>query len=185
MTDTIIHEIANFEGLYELHLRNGEPHIYSVRNQKNLKVRKDYGGYLLVDLYKRGVRKTRRVHTIVADSCLPNPEGKACVDHIDENRANNNLSNLRRVTNSENAHNSSKKLGISWLKKDRRWLVRVTINGRTTQHGRFKLEDKDLAIARSKEVSRTLRPGIKTSAILKEEDDDSSELSDNSEERRE
>ena len=48
-------------------------------------------GYLRVTINQ----KTYLVHRMVAETFLPNPENKPTVDHLDRNRANNNLSNLK------------------------------------------------------------------------------------------
>ena len=62
-------------------------------------------GYLFVVLYDGELHKRRPIHRIVADAFIPNPENKPCVDHIDTNRTNNNVDNLRWVTYKENANN--------------------------------------------------------------------------------
>lgn len=46
-----------------------------------------------------------KVHRLVAECFIPNPEGKETVDHIDHNRANNAVSNLRWATRREQALN--------------------------------------------------------------------------------
>lgn len=49
--------------------------------------------------------KTYYVHRLVAETFIPNPDNKPSIDHIDRNRANNDVSNLRWVTTKENAYN--------------------------------------------------------------------------------
>lgn len=57
-------------------------------------------GYLRINLG----RTTRKyVHRLVATAFIPNPDSKPYVDHIDGNRQNNEVSNLRWVTGEENA----------------------------------------------------------------------------------
>lgn len=59
-------------------------------------------GYLGVLLSVEGHVKDALVHRLVALTFLPNPENKPQVDHIDGNRANNSVENLRWVTSREN-----------------------------------------------------------------------------------
>ena len=56
-----------------------------------LKPSKDRGGYLYVLLYKNGNRKTYKVHRLVAQAFLPNPNNLPEVNHIDENKENNKV----------------------------------------------------------------------------------------------
>jgi len=46
--------------------------------------------------------KWKMVHRLVAEAFIPNPLNKPCVDHIDFNKDNNKISNLRWVTYEEN-----------------------------------------------------------------------------------
>ena len=45
-------------------------------------------------LYKDGKRKNYKIHRLVAEAYLLNPEGLPCVNHKDENKENNALLNL-------------------------------------------------------------------------------------------
>ena len=84
-------------------------------------------GYKHVVLCKNGKMKNMNIHRLVAVAFIPNPENKPQVDHIDQCRTNNHVSNLRWATNSENQQNRGKsknntsghknvcKLGDGWL----------------------------------------------------------------------
>lgn len=59
-------------------------------------------GYLSVDLYKNNKSEKVTIHRLLAEAFIPNPENKPCVDHKDGNRKNNDLSNLRWASYSDN-----------------------------------------------------------------------------------
>jgi len=62
-------------------------------------------GYLHVDLYNNNVRQRLKIHRLVALHYLNNVEGKDFIDHIDRDKTNNKVSNLRWVNRSENQIN--------------------------------------------------------------------------------
>ena len=70
-----------------------------------LKQREDKDGYFRVNLYGFDNIKTVKIHRLVAEAFLENVENKEQVDHIDNNKQNNNVKNLRYVTTSENGMN--------------------------------------------------------------------------------
>lgn len=84
-------DIKNYEGLYAI---TSCGKVWSYRNEKFLKPIADRYGYLLVSLYKNGKAKNYKIHRLVADAYLPNPENLPQVNHKDENKANNCLQNL-------------------------------------------------------------------------------------------
>lgn len=76
-----------------------------VRNDETSKIKaldKRHDGYCKVDLYSEGNRSSKRVHRLVAEAFIPNPDNKPQVNHIDGNKINNNVENLEWVDGSEN-----------------------------------------------------------------------------------
>lgn len=71
----------------------------NVRNDATGKIKQAFrnsrNGYLYVDLWENNRVKKRPVHRLLAEAFIPNPDGKPTVDHIDGNRQNNRLNNLR------------------------------------------------------------------------------------------
>jgi hypothetical protein len=61
--------------------------------------------YLAVSLALKDVYKMYKIHRLVAMAFIDNPENKPCVDHIDRDRSNNSITNLRWATKKENMHN--------------------------------------------------------------------------------
>ncbi len=97
-------------------------------------------GYKGVNLYG----KTYTVHKLVANAFIPNPDNKKCIDHIDNIKTNNNINNLRWVTNQENNfnrsisnRNTSGAKGISYDKKLNKWKAQIMFNRKTYHLGYF------------------------------------------------
>lgn len=95
------YQVSNLGNVRSLNYRNtGEIRI--------LKPRKNKEGYFDVKLSDehRGV-KTYRVHRLVAEAFIPNPNNHPCVNHIDETRDNNNLDNLEWCTFKHNSNHGT------------------------------------------------------------------------------
>lgn len=67
--------------------------------------KRDKDGYCIVQLRHKNKIKYFRVHRLVAQAFIPNPEGKPYVDHINTVKDDNRVENLRWVTVRENANN--------------------------------------------------------------------------------
>ena len=66
----------------------------NVRNIKTGRILKpsiDSHGYYKVSLCKDKKQTTKKIHQLVANAFIENPENKSCVDHIDGNNLNNNV----------------------------------------------------------------------------------------------
>lgn len=59
-------------------------------------------GYPSVQVRKNGKHSSVYLHRALAKLFIPNPEGKPCINHIDGNKANFDLSNLEWCTHQEN-----------------------------------------------------------------------------------
>lgn len=103
--------IKGYEGIYEINelgkirsidrkikLQNGGTRKLK---GKELKPSMDKGGYALVELSKNGVHKMMKVHRLVADAFLPNPNNLPQVHHKNHDRKDNRVQNLKWVTNAE------------------------------------------------------------------------------------
>lgn len=80
--------------------------IFSKKTGKKLKYRLNDKGYPSVSLSVNGKAVFRRVHRIIAEVFIPNPENKPCVNHKDRDRTNFNIDNLEWCTYSENVIHS-------------------------------------------------------------------------------
>ena len=77
-------------------LSNGQ--VWSLRSEKFLKPHHNTHGYASVELWSKGKRKRMLIHRLVAQAFIPNPNGYPQINHMDENKSNNDVSNLEWCT---------------------------------------------------------------------------------------
>lgn len=70
-----------------------------------MKIHKNEKGYCRVRLSYNYKTNFKSVHRLVAEAFIPNPENKPEIDHINGNREDNRVENLRWATHSENMNN--------------------------------------------------------------------------------
>ena len=97
--------------IYTDYLITEEGDVYSTKYGK-LKKRKQFPdklGYKRIILYNDGKPKTHKVHRLVAETYIPNPDNLPEVNHIDEDKTNNNIANLEWSTRAYNIQYSQAK----------------------------------------------------------------------------
>lgn len=83
--------VPEYEGFYDVS-DNGE--VRNLRTGRILKQKVERNGYVRVHLSKDGTAKSLLLHRLVANAFIPNPNGFLTVNHIDEDKTNNKMSNL-------------------------------------------------------------------------------------------
>jgi len=113
-----------------------------IRNKTNGKIKSQYpsnGGYYFVTLHKENKGgKPRRVHRLLAQAFIDNPENKPCINHIDGCKGNYEMSNLEWCTTAENAKHA-KETGLT--------------NNTGTRNGMSKINERTARLIKSKLAS--------------------------------
>ncbi len=151
-------DIKGYEGKYAV---DEDGNVWSKNYRKTgrtqkLKAADNGNGYPAVCLCKDGKQKTFKIHRLMAEAYLPDFCEDLQVDHIDRDKLNNNLSNLRMVTNGQNQWNQDAK-GYTWHKDIQKWVANIRKDGKVHYLGLFtKEEDARQAYLDAKEIYHTM-----------------------------
>ena len=93
-------------------------------------------GYLRIEIDDKGYKQ----HRVLGHAFgILDLHSLLFIDHIDRDRSNNNISNLRVVTNQQNMFNQNAK-GYRW--KDNKWYSQIKLNGKQIYLGRYDTEQE-------------------------------------------
>ena len=140
MTEEIYVPIKDFETYHVSNIGN----VKNIKNNVILKQHVSGYGYYMVKLNDKTNKKTKYIHKLVAEAFLTNNEGKPHVDHINNDKSDNKLTNLRFATLQENIrntklykNNTSGCKGVYYCKKSKKWRSRIKIDGIPVHLGCF------------------------------------------------
>ena len=123
--------------------------VRNVNTKRILKPSVSNVGYYYVNLYKNIKVKKHTIHRLVGKTFIPNINNDKCIDHIDNNKLNNTIMNLRWCSYQQNSFNTSLRnntttgiKGVCWYKNYQKWEVKIYFNYKKIHIGYFdNLED--------------------------------------------
>ena len=125
-------------------------------------LRKD--GYIKITVTLRGEKRAFLAHR-VAWLLEHNRWPENFIDHVNGERSDNRLCNLRSVDRQGNQRNQKRRsnnatgvLGVSWSKHANAWLARITFNGRQKNLGYYKDFNTAVAVRKHAEVLHDYHP---------------------------
>lgn len=126
--------------------------VTDLKVDREIKPYLETNGYYRISLtHDDGLQQKYSIHRLVAETYIKNPDNLPVVDHINQNKLDNRVENLRWVTCSDNSQNWERE-NITWDKIKKRWTARRMINGKLIHIGCFKeIEDAIEAVKKFKE----------------------------------
>ena len=112
--------------------------VKNIKFDRLVKPLLDNKGYIMVNLYKDGKMKRLSLHRLIAIAFIPNPDNKPCIDHINTDRSDNHIDNLRWVTQKENHNNPLSLMNHSKAAKGRTISEEQKKNQSEKMKGRYK-----------------------------------------------
>ena len=93
-------DVVGFEGKYQV---SNKGNVRTFQRDRSMLLKlKDWFGYRVVTLWDNKVRKDTKVHRLVAEAFIPNPDNLPIINHKDENPSNNCVENLEWCTQQYN-----------------------------------------------------------------------------------
>jgi hypothetical protein len=161
MNQEIWKDIPGYEGMYQVS-NFGRVKSFKGRISKILKNSLDRHGYLRVNLCFNNKVKTCKIHQLVAVVFLNHNQNgmKEVVDHINEIKTDNNVLNLRIVSQRQNTsrrkNTTSTYTGVHWNEQNEKWRAVIHFKGKQKHLGYFSNEH-DAHLAYQKQLSTIIK----------------------------
>ena len=121
----IFKEINDFEGYYISNL--GRVKSCKRKTEKFIAVKDDTHGYLIVKLWKDNKQYSKKIHRLVAEAFISNPENLRDVNHKDENKHNNCVENLEWINHKDNINYGTRNERANKTKS--KAIIQLDLNG--------------------------------------------------------
>lgn len=128
--------VVGYEGSYMVSNLGRVKSLPTQKFKKPIRILRSYitgNGYLTVKLQSEGNILNIRVHRLVAQAFIPNPNNYSEINHIDENKLNNLYSNLQWCDRSFNVNYGGRNITVAYKlrnRKDQSKIVQqIDING--------------------------------------------------------
>jgi len=157
---------VKIKGYEELYSVSSKGNVWSYKSNKciNKELHKSsHNYYYRVTLSKNGVKKHFKVHRLVAQAFIPNPENKTQVNHINENTLCNYDSNLEWVTNKENANYGTRNARVSYNNKGKHCGTRGAY--KSNKGAIYKLDENHNVIEKFTQLSSVKVKGYNPKAV--------------------
>jgi len=124
-------------GLVERYWRNKYWKI--VENTDN-----DEDGYNIIRINGRGIKRHRLIAYcfLGLENIVGEKNNVNCIDHIDNNKLNNSVANLRITTHQGNMFNRPTTKGYYWDKQRNKWRATIGLNGKIIYLGYYNTEEE-------------------------------------------
>lgn len=121
--------------------KNGE--VYGLKADGEMRLIENVDNEYGYNVIKCGGKKIYR-HRIISYTYLglDLKNTKQQVDHIDGNKLNNSIDNLRVVNHQQNHFNRTTAKGYCWNKRNNKWKSYINLNGKTIYLGYYDTESK-------------------------------------------